>query len=298
MDFRHFRYFIAAAEELHFARAADRLGIAQPAMSQQIAALESQLAVQLFNRTKKRVELTEAGAAFLVEAKATIASVERAIGVAKETARGELGKVVLGFVGSAMFRPALPQVLKEFTGKHPGVQLDMQEMLPLHQIEAIIAQHSDIGILRGLPPRSLPEGLTSFVLARHQLLVVLPSSHRLATHKAINIADLSQEPWLALDDLTRISLAPELVRICNLAGFDPMIRLHLREIATLVHLVGAGHGVALIPDVAMAQNLKDVVFAPMLDFESHSDLVVVHRKFERSAAVKSLLAQIRKTHAY
>jgi DNA-binding transcriptional LysR family regulator len=298
MDFRHFRYFITAAEELHFARAAERLGIAQPALSQQIKVLETQLGVVLFSRTKKRVELTEAGTAFLAEARATLTSAERAIGVARDTARGELGRIVIGFVGSAMFKPALSMLLKDYRVKHPGVQLELQELVPIQQLEAIQAQHCDIGILRGVAVSALPEGLAGFVLARHRLMAVLPDSHPLAEEEVVDLADLAGEPFLALDDKTSIALTPELLRLCRLAGFDPQVRMRLREIATLVHLVGGGHGVALIPDVAMHLNLQEVVFKPLKDLEAFSDLIAVYRRFERSASVKSLLAQMRKAHSF
>ena len=298
MDNRQFRYFIAAAEELHFGRAAERLGIAQPALSQQIKSLETQVGVMLFSRARKRVELTEAGAAFLVEARATVASAERAVSVAQDTARGEMGKIVIGFVGSAMFKPAFPQMLKEYRVRHPRVQLDLIEMANKYQLESLVSHHLDIAIVRGVAPGGLPEDLGSFLMARHRLLLVLPANHPHAGAESLDLAKLSREFFLALDDLTQISLAPELIRLCRAAGFEPDIRLRLREIATLVHLVGAGHGVALLPELARELNLPDVAFVPLKGPQSFSDLLVVHRKFERSAAVKSLLAQIRKSSPF
>lgn len=294
MDFRHFRYFVAAAEELHFGRAAERLGIAQPAMSQQMKALEDQLGVRLFSRAKKRVELTPAGVAFLAEARAALTCADKAIAIAQDTARGELGKIIVGFVGSVMFKPTFPHLLKAFRTRHPGVQLELHEMPNVKQIEAVEAQRMDIAIVRGPLQGALPEGLAHFVMARHRLVAVLPANHPLADAPTLHLAQLAQEPFLALDDSSKISLTPVILRLCREAGFEPRISLRLSEIATLIHLVGAGHGVSLIPDLAAQLNLPDVHFAPLEGIEAYSDLVVVSRKFERSAAVKSLLAQLRK----
>jgi DNA-binding transcriptional LysR family regulator len=297
MDFRHFRYFVTAAEELHFGRAAERLGIAQPAMSQQMRALEDQLGVPLFNRAKKRVELTPAGTAFLAEARAALASADKAISIAQDTARGELGKIIIGFVGSVMFKPTFPHLLKEYRTRHPGVQLVLHEMPNVRQIEAVEALRMDIAIVRGPLQGALPDGLAHFVMARHRLVAVLPANHSLAGAPTVLLTQLAKDPFLALDDSSKISLTPVILRLCREAGFEPQISLRLSEIATLIHLVGAGHGVSLIPDLAANLNLPDVHFAPLEGIEAYSDLIVVYRKFERSAAVKSMLAQIRKLTA-
>jgi DNA-binding transcriptional LysR family regulator len=295
MDSRHFRYFIAAAEELHFARAAERLGVAQPAMSQQIRSLEDQLGVRLFSREKKRVELTEAGAAFLIEARAALASLEKAVRVAQDTARGELGRIIIGFVGSAMYKSSLPEILKAYRTKFPCVELVLEEMGSVQQLEFVESQHIDIAILRDPPPELLPKGLASFELARHKLVAVLPSNHPLADAPTLALSRLAHEPFLALDDRSKISLAPVTVRLCREAGFEPDIRLRLSQIATLIHLVGAGHGVSIIPDLASYLNLPDVHFIPLSGPESYSRLVLVHRRYEHSESVKSLLALIRKS---
>lgn len=294
MDFRQFRYFVAAAEELHFGRAAERLGIAQPAMSQQIKLLEDQMRVRLFSRAKKRVELTEAGTAFLAEIRAVLTSADKAISIAQDTARGELGRIVVGFVGTVMFTSTFPLLLRDYRTRHPGVQLVLHEMAAVRQIEAVLAQHMDIAIVRGPLLSPLPDGLTSFVLAKHQLVAVLPANHPLATASSLELSQLAHEAFLVLDDSSKISFTPVVQRLCREAGFEPNITLRLSEVATLIHLVGAGHGVSIIPDLAAHLNLPDVHFAPLSGAEAHSELLVVSRRFERSEAVQSMLAQIRK----
>jgi DNA-binding transcriptional LysR family regulator len=294
MDFRQFRYFVAAAEELHFGRAAERLGIAQPAMSQQIKILEAQMGVRLFSRAKKRVELTEAGLAFLAEIRAVLTSADKAVSIAQDTARGEMGKIVIGFVGSVMFKPTFPYLLKDYRTRHPGVQLVLHEMAAVRQIDAVLAQHMDIAIVRGPLPSALPDGLTSFILAKHLLVAVLPVNHPLAAAPTLELPQLAHEDFLVLDDSSKISFTPVVQRLCQEAGFEPHITLRLSEVATLIHLVGAGHGVSIIPDLAAHLNLPDVHFAPLQGAEVYSELLVVSRKFERSEAVQSMLAQIRK----
>jgi DNA-binding transcriptional LysR family regulator len=294
MDFRQFRYFVAAAEELHFGRAAERLGIAQPAMSQQIKILEAQMGVRLFSRAKKRVELTEAGQTFLAEIRAVLTSADKAISIAQDTARGEMGKIEIGFVGSVMFTPTFPHLLKHYRTRHPGVQLELHEMAAMRQIDAVLAQHMDIAIVRGPLLSALPEGLTSFILAKHLLVAVLPANHPLASASILELSQLAHEDFLVLDDSSKISFTPLLQRLCREARFEPRITLRLSEVATLIHLVGAGHGVSIIPDLAAHLNLPDVYFAPLQGVEAYSELLVVSRKFERSEAVQSMLAQIRK----
>lgn len=293
MDFRHFRYFVVAAEELHFARAAERLGIAQPALSQQIRALEDRLGVRLFNREHRRIELTEAGAAFLVEARAALDSAEKAVRVAQDVARGASGTIDIGFVGSIMYEARFPVLLKDFRDARPDVQLLLHEMPPLLQIEQVAAQHLDIAIVRAPVPAVLPEGLESFVLACQQLVVVLPRDHRLADAQNLQLPDLSGDPFLSFDDPPGIGLGHSLLSLCREAGFEPDICLRVSEIGTLISLVAAGHGVSLMPATVAHLQLPGVRYVPFRDISPCSELVVIHRRIERSAAVRALLARMR-----
>jgi DNA-binding transcriptional LysR family regulator len=270
------------------------LGIAQPAMSQQIKILEDQMGIALFSRAKKRVELTVAGQAFLSEIRAVLTSAEKAVSIAQDTARGELGKIVIGFIGSVMFTPTFPCLLKDYRNRHPGVQLVLHEMPNVRQIEAVLAQRMDIAIVRGPMQGPLADELTSFILAKHKLVAILPSNHLLVGHPSLELAQLAHDPFLVLDDSSKISLTPVVQRLCREAGFEPDISLRLSEIATLVHLVGAGHGVSIVPDLAAHLNLPDVHFAPLARIEAYSDLIVISRRFERSEAVKAMTGHLRK----
>lgn len=295
MDFRQFRYFVTTAEELHFARAAERLGIAQPALSQQIKALEEQLGARLFSRANRRVTLTEAGAAFLIEARLTLTSAEKAIRTAQDTARGESGRIDIGFVGSVMYEPRFPLMLKAYRSAHPGVQLLLHEMAILPQIESVEEQRLDVAVVRAPMPAVLPDGVETFVLASQRLVAVLPRHHPLAQSKNLSLTQLAHDDFLAFDDPPGIGLGHSLLCLCREAGFEPDIQLRLSEVATLISLVAAGHGVSLIPETVAYLKLQDVQYVPLADTEPYSELVVIHRRFERSAAVRALLAKIRES---
>ncbi|MBP1628733.1 MAG: hypothetical protein H6Q00_3208 [Holophagaceae bacterium] len=294
LDFRQFRYFTTAAEELHFARAAEKLGIAQPALSQQIRTLEDQLGVLLFRRANRRVELTEAGTAFLAEARQALASAEKAARVARETARGEAGSIDLGFVGSVMYRPTFPLLLRQHDLEHPGVQLQLHEMAVLPQIEGLQAHRLDIGIARGPLSPNLPEELSTFILASQRIVAVLPEAHPLASAPGLALAQLADEAFLTFDDPPGMGLGHLLLTLCREAGFRPAIHIRLGGVATLMSLVAAGHGVSLIPESASVLRTPGARFVPLEGVEAYSELLVLHRRFESSPAVKALLARIRK----
>lgn len=293
MDFRHFRYFVAVAEELHFARAAERLGIAQPALSQQIRSLEERMGVRLFDRAHRRVELTEAGAVFLVEVRVALESAEKAVRVAQDVARGASGTIDIGFVGSIMYEPRFPVLLKDYRDARPDVRLLLHEMAPLLQIEQVAARHLDIAIVRSPLPAVLPEGLESFVLASQRLVVVLPRDHRLAEAQDLQLADLSGDSFLSFDDPPGIGLGHAVLTLCREAGFEPDICLRVSEIGTLISLVAAGHGVSLMPATVAHLQLPGVRYVPLRYITPCSELVVIHRRIERSAAIRALLARMR-----
>nr|WP_320132681.1 LysR substrate-binding domain-containing protein [uncultured Holophaga sp.] len=293
MDFRQFRYFATAAEELHFARAAERLGIAQPALSQQIKALEDQLGVRLFSRIRKRVALTEAGGAFLVEVRSTLATADRAVRLAQEIARGEAGKIEIGFVGSVMYQPDFPHLLKTYQTDRPGVEIQLHEMALLPQIAGLVDMSLDLAIVRNPLPRELPEELEAFVLSSQRLVAVLPGDHPLAGEKSLSLPQLAGDSFLTYVDPGGVGLGHAQVQLCRDAGFEPRIHLRLNETGTLVCLVAAGHGVSILPESVAHLRMPEVCYLPFRDMEPRSELVVIARRFEASRAVRELLGRMR-----
>ncbi|WP_263769211.1 LysR substrate-binding domain-containing protein [Propionivibrio soli] len=293
MSLRQFRYFVTTAEELHFARAAERLGIAQPALSQQIRALEERLGARLFHRANRRVELTEAGNAFLREARATIDLAAKAERIARDTARGEAGRIDIGIVGSVVFDPDFPHLLNEYRNEHPGIQLSLHEMRILTQIEAVHNRQLDMAIIRTPLPSDMPDNLDCFTLSTQKSVAVLPSTHPLAHETSIHLRDLAEETFVAFEDPPGAGMGEILLRECRGAGFEPLIAQRVCEIGTLISLVGAGFGVSLVAETISHLQLPGVCYLPLEDTEARSQLAVIHRRFERSAAVAALLERIR-----
>ena len=289
MDFRQFRYFVTTADELHYARAAERLGVSQPALSQQIKTLEQQLGVQLFARKNRRIELTEAGAAFLTEARATLAMADQSIRVAQDTARGAAGKIDIGYVGSVMYELRFAGLLKAYCQRHPQVRLTLHERPILPQIEAVAQRQLDIAIVREPLPQSLPQGIETFTLSSQRLVVVLPVAHALAKAPSIALAELAGDDFLAFLDPEGVGLGHALLELCRAAGFEPRIAQRVSEIATMTSLIAAGFGVSLMADTVSHLRLPGVCYVPLAGSEARSKLIVVHRRFERSATVCGLL---------
>ena len=292
MNFRQFRYFVTTAEELHVGRAAQRLGIAQPALSQHIRALEDSLGVQLFLRAHRSISLTEAGEAFLAEAKAALHHAEKAGNAALRVARGETGNVVIGYVSSALAEQPFVQSLAAFRASHPDVQIEMLLRLASTLTEAVQSEVVDISVTRG-PLPSIAEGCESFVLARQPLIAVLPESHPLSAATSIRLSALSQDTLLQPDDPPGLSLGHTLQQLLTEAGFKPQRTMVVNEMSSTIGLVAAGLGVALLPASARVMRLPGVAFCTLEDVHAVSELIVVHRRFERSAAVRTLLARLR-----
>ena len=292
MDFRQFRYFVAAAEELHVGRAAERLGMAQPALSQHIRALEDWLGVKLFLRANRRIALTEAGDAFLTEARAALHHADLAKNSAQRAARGETGHVVIGYVSSALAEQPFVRALATFRASHPDVTIEMLLRLAGVQIEAVKSQTVDIAVTRG-PLPAVPEECESFVLARQPLVAVLPKSHRLSAAPSIPLSALAQDTFLQPDDPPGLSMGHTVRQLLAEARISPRRTMVFNEMTSTIGLVAAGLGVALLPASARVLRLPGVAFCALQDLQAVSDLIVVHRRFERSASVRTLLARLR-----
>ena len=292
MNFRQFRYFVATAEELHVGRAAQRLGIAQPALSQHIRALEERLGVQLFLRANRRIALTEAGEAFWVEARAALHHADRAGHAAQRAARGETGNVVIGYVSSALAEQPFVRSLAAFRASHPDVSIEMLMRLAGTLVEGVQNGVLDISVTRGPLPADV-QGCESFVLARQPVIAVLPESHRLSSAGSLSLSDLAHDTLLQPDDPPGLSLAHTLRQLMATAGFSAQRTLVVNEMSSTIGLVAAGLGVALLPASARVMRLPGVAFCTLNDVQAVSELVVVHRRFERSPAIRALLERLR-----
>jgi DNA-binding transcriptional LysR family regulator len=292
MDFRHYRYFVTVAQELHVGRAAEQLGLAQPALSQHIKALEERLGVTLFLRAHRRIALTDAGEAFLAEARLALHHADRARSAAQRAQRGETGHVTIGYVSSALAELPFVQALSAFRASHPDVVIEMSLRLGSVLVDALRNQLVDMAVTRG-PLPALPQEFESWVLARQPLIAVLPQSHRLRAARGIRLADLSEDTLLGPEDPPGQSLGHTLRQVLADAGFHPRRSMVVNEMSSTVALVAAGLGVALLPASARVLALPGVAFCELLDVKAVSELIVVYRRHERFAAVRALLAGLR-----
>lgn len=289
MELRHLRYFIAVAEELHFGRAAERLHIAQPPLSQQIRQLEEELGFQLFHRTKRQVQLTEAGQVFLNESYRIFRQLDQAIQAGQRASRGEMGQLVIGFVSSAAYN-VLPGVLQTFRSQFPAVNLTLRELTTDQQLQRLREGRIDVGFLRP------PVGDDSFDLTpilQEPLVVALPEVHPLAQFPQISLRSLVGEPFILFPRPLAPGLYDQIISFCQQANFSPHVVQEAVQMQTIVSLVAAEIGIALVP--ASLQNLQrtGVVYKPVAEPTPKAAIAVVWRRQETSPIVRRFLGIVR-----
>jgi DNA-binding transcriptional LysR family regulator len=251
MELRHLRYFVTLAEELHFGRAAKLLHISQPPLSMQIRALEQELGVLLFNRTQRQVSLTQAGTALLLEARHILDRVEQAVLTTQRAGRGEIGELAIGFISVANYN-VLPIVLREFSRRFPLVHLSLRESTTDAQVLDLLAGRTDVGFV--LPPISEPS-LESLPIFREPLIAALPKNHPLALQPGkLALQKLKDAPFILFPRVNAPGLYDDVVSCCKAAGFSPRVAQQAIQMQTIVSLVSAELGVALIP--ASLTNLQ------------------------------------------
>lgn len=287
MDLRHLRYFIAVAEELNFTRAAGRLHIAQPPLSQQIRQLEDELGVTLLQRNSRPVRLTEAGVLFLARARALLASFEDAVADTRRVGRGQAGKLALGFVGSAMFA-GLPDVVGAYRDACPDVELVLDEMLAAEIAEALRRRRIDVGFAR---PALLPEaGLAQRVILEEPYVAALPRTHPLAARRSVALAELSDDAFVLYPARPEPSVTGLIVAACAAAGFTPRLAQEVLHLQTAIGLIAAGVGVSLVPEAAArAQTGRGVAYIPLANPTVMAPLTIAWREEDVSPAVQRLL---------
>jgi len=286
MELRHLRYFVAVAQMRHFGRAAERLHMAQPPLSQAIRQLEADLGVELFARTTRQVNLTRAGEVFYDDAVRILQSVDDSTRRVKRFADGRLGVLRIGLTGAASYAQ-LPHIARIVKRELPGVALEIHtEMLTPAQELALTESRLDVGVLR---PPTREEGITCRAIAREPLVLVLPEHHRLADEPTVSVADLRPENFIMYPAASRSVVNDAVVRSCLAAGFYPHSEHEVEETSTLLALVAAGLGVALVPESVRAVRLDGIVFTPVQDTESVA-LALAWRGNDTSPLLERFLA--------
>jgi len=290
VELRHLRYFVAVAEECHFGRAAARLNMAQPPLSQQIRQLESELGVQLLVRSTRKVELTPAGRRYLERATLILGAVQEAGDEVLRIDAGLLGRVAIGFTGSATYE-LLPNLARSLRVDLPDIDLDLKgEMLTPSQVDALLNHRLDVALLR--PPVRNPD-LVVQTLRREPLIAVLPETHLLAVEPAIMLSDLQRDPFISYPSHHRSVVYDAVFDACQRAGFTPAVVQEVGETSTLVSFVAAGLGVALVPASVQHLRITGATYRPLLDSTSEVELAIAHRRDEAGTHVLRVLTRIR-----
>ncbi len=276
MEFHQLRYFIAAAEEMSISKAAIRQHVTQPALSRQIASLESELGIALFERVRQRIRLTEAGRFFLVKARQIVCDAETAAQQLQEEFGQARRTLRLGFLTPFLDDLVAPTV-REFRQRHPKTRISLFELPPRAQLDRLRDRELDAAILGNVDERSRTE-LSIRLLSRHRMAILLPESHRLSGASSLALSKLKSEPWVSLSDAFFPGRREFLRSICQAAGFEPKITLEVDSLTMMLAEVSAGQGVALIPQHSQKLPHSGCIFVSLSSPRPTVDLLLVQRK--------------------
>ena len=287
MELRQLRYFVAVAEELHFRRAAERLHISQPPLSQQIRALEDELGFALLERTRRRVQLTPAGEAFLRDARAILGELEGAVATARRIDAGQTGRLRIGFVGSALLS-IVPGTVERFRSSRPGVAIELRERSTVDQLRAVSAGVIDVGLVR--PPIEDEAGLRAETVLRERTIAALPAGHALASSNRVSMRRLAAEPLVLFPRAQAPGFHDLLIGALAGTGAGPHVIQYAPEMLTIIGLVAAGTGVSLVPASVSRLALDGVAYRPVTA-APRSELAAITRADDDSALVRAFVAE-------
>jgi DNA-binding transcriptional LysR family regulator len=289
MELRQLRYFVAVAEELHFRRAAERLHVSQPPVSQQIRALEQEIGCRLLARTRRRVELTPAGAAFLRDARGVLAELDGAVATAQRIHSGQSGSLRVNFVGSALLS-IVPRAVQRFRSAAPEVQIELRERATVDQLRAVLDGAVDVGLVR--TPIEADERLRVTSVLREPTVAAVPGDHPLSRRRRVALREVAAHPLVlfprsqapGFHDLVFSSLAA--------TGTAPRVVQYAPETQTIIGLVAAGLGLSLVPASVARLALDGVCYRPVTSPPA-AELAAISRADRESSLVAAFIAQAR-----
>jgi DNA-binding transcriptional LysR family regulator len=286
MELRHLRYFVAVAEHRSFTRAAERIRVAQPALSQQIRQLEQELGVSLFERDSRPLRLTEAGVLFLERVQGVLSAVKTATLDARRAGSGQIGHLAIGFVSSSMYA-VLPQIINAFRDCYPVIELSFHEMIAAQVAKALADRSIDVGFSR---PALVEDGdLEQRILVEEPYVVALPANHRLASRRMIALAELAEEPFILHPRFPGPSVTDTVLEACAAAGFEARGVQESSHIQTSLGLISAGVGLSLVPESVQQYPWRNVRFVPLKPPAPVATLTVAWRKGTLSAALGNFI---------
>ncbi|MFB9157831.1 LysR family transcriptional regulator [Chromobacterium violaceum] len=292
MELRHLRYFLAVAEELHFTRAAERLHIGQPPLSQQIQALEAELGAPLFRRHQRKVELTAAGQQLLPRARQILADSAAAAAAVRRAADGETGELRIGFTSSLPLTPILHHSLQHYRQAYPEVRLTLSEMFTAGQFDALERRQLDLGFVRFNGPTPSPL-IRVEELHRDRLLVVVPSAHPLAERKTLPLKLLAGEPLIGYPRESGSGLSDVVRQLALQNGLELKMVQEAGEAITQIGLVAAGVGIAILPSPLECVQIPAVRYVPLSDDGAYLSMGIAVRRDDDSPLAANFLAGVR-----
>lgn len=290
-ELRHLRYFVTLVEERNFDRAAMRLGIAQPGLSQQIMSLEKIVGTPLLDRSRRAVKLTHSGEILFQEAKKVLAQTEATVAAIHRAGRGESGRISIGYVASAAYSGAVVHAIRNFKRDHPHVEVELQEMELRQQLQRIADGLLDFGYIRS--PAPIPSGVGVQVILREPLMAVLPCDHGFSGHAIDDLSQLSAETFITPRQPPEIGFHRNTLQACREAGFEPIVKAIAHDFTEIASLVGIGAGIALVPQSMRCADLPNISYLPLEGLMTTSDVAVAYRKGEGAPAIKAFIAKHR-----
>jgi len=290
VEYRHLKFFVAVAEELHFTRASVRLRIAQPHLSQEIRRLEREIGVELFVRTKRSVALTTAGRAFLERVRIVLDDTADAVHAAQRASRGEIGRIRLGFVTVAAVG-VIPDATARFRSAYPDVEVLLKDVHSDEGLEAVRTGQLDLCLLH--PPRAVDPALNIETVWLEPLVAVLPPKHPLADKQRISLQRLKSEPWVINPRETGSRLHDEIIAACEAAGFEPRVAQRSARVTTTISMVASGIGVALMPITSARLAFGGAVYRQLRPPGSSIPMAFAWRRDQTAPALTHFMAVVR-----
>jgi DNA-binding transcriptional LysR family regulator len=287
MELRHIRYFLAVAEEQNFTRAAARVGIGQPPLSQQIKDLETEVGAPLFHRIPQGAELTEAGRAFLENVRVIPVQTERATRAAQRAARGEIGSIRVGFVGSAPFNRVMPATIRSFRRAYPDVEMSFEESNAMRLIASLKDGELDAAFFR--VNESPSDDLQIRLISEERMVVVLPATHPAAKSVEIDLVRLRNDALILVPRDVGPSLFDTVMLTCRQAGFEPILGQSAPQLSSVVSLVAAELGFSMVPESMRQLQLTGVTYREVAGDAPLTRLALAYRRGETSKIVRNFV---------
>ena len=289
MELRHIRYFLAVAEERHFTRAAAKMGIGQPPLSQQIKDLEAEIGTPLFHRAPHGAELTAAGEAFLESAMEMPALAERATKAAQRAARGETGSLRVGYTASSAFNVVVPTAIRAFRRAYAGVELTLEEANTTRLVTGLRDGSFDVVFLR--PDAAGSEAFQLRLLSEEPMVVALPVSHPVAPQHEVDLSTLKDDPFLLFPRSIGPTLYDGIMGACREAGFEPKIGQLAPQISSIINLVAAELGVSIVPASMCQLQVSGVTYRAIAGRAPTARLALAYRRGETSPVVRNFITR-------